>query len=189
MHILCRENRLAVRDVEILLNPFFLTHLTASFSFHIKVMTTTSYATKHKSEHRMSRMYPALTLLTPHSHPTRTYRQLIQLASHKLFKQSEICAISISAKSFFQKKFSPLVSPISSECIYFCFILDIFFPLHFFVLCCSTFISHFACIKEDTMREKKSSSTELMSRAGSGAPPSLQLDTKRQIKNLKLKHV
>lgn len=185
MHILCRENQLAVHDVEVPLNPFFhffhLILISHQSDDDDKLCDQTQEWTQNESN--VSSFDVAHSSLSSHAH----YRRLIQLASHKLSKQSEICAISISAKSFFQKMFSPLVFPFSSECIYFCFILDIF-PLQFFALCCSTFSSHFACIKEDTMREKKVLLLSL-SRAASGAPPSLQLDTKRQIKNLKLKHV
>lgn len=58
-------------------------------------------------------------------------------------------------KAFF-KRCSPLSSPLFLLSVFISVLFfRHFFPLQFFVLCCSTFISHFACIKEDTMREKK----------------------------------
>lgn len=121
MHILCRENRLAVRDVEVSLNPFFLTSFI-SFSFHIKVMTTTSYATKHKSEHRTSRMYPALTLLTPHSHPTRTTADSFSLQVTNSPSRVKYVRYLYPQKAFFKR-----CSPLSSSL----FLLSVFISVLF----------------------------------------------------------
>lgn len=106
-----------------------------------------------QNESNVSSFDVAHSSLSSHAHLPPTHSAC---KSQTLQAEWNMCDIYIR-KKLFSKDILPSRLP-----YFFWVYLFLFYFRHFFsssllrsVLCCSTFISHFACIKEDTMREKK----------------------------------